>query len=173
MTVAHEIGHNLGLDHSRVSGEGTFPWSLGHGVTGSFHTIMAYDVHFPNSTQLPLFSNPRLLKCKEQACGVDSRNATSGADAVKSLNAVRLQVARYTQPRPTLTMLNATGAPSSAIMRGGVLRTNGTALPDNSFGTNYTGADLLKVSLEVYFGYLIEGTNSLVYTGAGTPLVIR
>jgi hypothetical protein len=50
-------------------------------------------------------------------------------------------------------MLNATGAPSSAIMRGGVLRTNGTALPDNSFGTNYTGADLLKVSLEVYFGY--------------------
>jgi hypothetical protein len=106
---------------------------------------MAYDAHFPGGEQLPLFSNPRLLKCKEQACGVDSAIAASGADAVKSLNSVRFQAARFTQSRPTLSMVNATGAASRAIMRGGVIRTNGAKLPDNNFGSRYSAADQLSL----------------------------
>lgn len=257
MTVAHEIGHVLGLGHSRVEqdtkGEpiGTFPWALGHGVNGSFHTIMAYAQHYPDSTQLPLFSNPRLLKCKEQACGIAAEIEANGADAVQALNAVRFQVARYVQTRPQLTMVNATGAASSARMLGGVIKTNGAEAADNGFGSNYSGSDLLslvgsimvdpadvgktgrthmviaapgigffqvdpeggyvpwngdpatllgsvrpralqameeltvfrdlsftaigipEVSLEVYFAYSIEGTDTLVYTGTGVPLVIQ
>ena len=152
MTVAHEIGHLLGLGHSWVEqnkeGEtsGTFPWALGHGVTGSFHTIMAYDEHFPNGVQLPLFSNPRRNNCKEQACGVPRDNATSGADAVMALNIVRFQAARYFSPRPAVSLINANGTATGASLRAGTIRTGGPQGTSTTFGTQFAGTDALSLA---------------------------
>ncbi len=152
MTVAHEIGHLLGLGHSWVEqnkeGEtsGTFPWALGHGVTGSFHTIMAYDEHFPNGVQLPLFSNPRRNNCKEQACGVPRDNATSGADAVMALNTVRFQASRYFSPRPAVSLINANGTATGASLRAGTIRTGGPQGTSTTFGTQFAGTDALSLA---------------------------
>jgi hypothetical protein len=74
LTFAHEVGHLMGLTHSRRQAEGpvsgSFPWSLGYGVDDKFVTIMAYSESF-DAGRLGIFSSPDLL-CGEaqEPCGV-------------------------------------------------------------------------------------------------------
>lgn len=95
--LTHELGHNFGLRHSRrdiSSSIGTFPWSRGHGVDGSFATVMvASPTAFPGSSKLPLFSNPLITDCNGLPCGVSRNDLEQGADAVLSINTTRFQVA--------------------------------------------------------------------------------
>lgn len=100
-TFAHEIGHNLALGHSAAqnTGGGIWNWARGHGVYGSFSTIMAYPQSYGTSNQLQRFSNPNIRTCENQPCGV-SRNQSNGADAVGNLNALATQLAAF---RPTKT----------------------------------------------------------------------
>ncbi len=61
LTLAHEIGHLMGVTHSRKQAEGplsgTFPWSVGYGVENNFATIMAYETSF-NATGMRFYSTP-------------------------------------------------------------------------------------------------------------------
>lgn len=146
-TLAHELGHMFGLNHSRPQGEpGTFPWSLGHGVNNSFHTIMAYDTAYPGAQSLSVFSDPNSSNCKGQPCGVSRMDETNGADAVFSLRTTRFQVARFHGARPTLALTNASGSNTSATASGGVIRTGGSGGPANSFGNSYTNQEILSLA---------------------------
>lgn len=101
--VAHELGHNMGLTHShREDGHGgTFPFATGYGVEGLFTTVMAYPGAFNTTVRIARFSSP-LRDCLGVPCGVGASDHEHGADAVRALNLVRHQIARYFPTRVPL-----------------------------------------------------------------------
>lgn len=115
----HEIGHVMGLTHSRVESArendtGTFDWSVGHGVDNSFATVMANTDDYGGfgAEEVNILSNPALLcdptvddtppHASGAPCGVVHTDRDSGADAAFSLNTVRFQVAAFRQEQSAL-----------------------------------------------------------------------
>lgn len=96
VTFPHELGHNMSLGHSFVQNSpgGVFPWGRGHGVSGSFSTVMAYPQSYNTRNHLQEFSNPVLNRCNGLPCGSPT-NRADGADASTALNRLASQVANF------------------------------------------------------------------------------
>ncbi|MGL4250271.1 MAG: M12 family metallo-peptidase [Aeromonas sp.] len=94
VVLAHELGHNMGLNHSRLldGTGGTFHYALGYGVPHSFVTVMAYSSGFKVGSYEYKFSSPDLV-CKGQPCGVDHLDQADGADALRALRITTPQIA--------------------------------------------------------------------------------
>jgi hypothetical protein len=97
--TAHELGHSMGLRHSRKQDGkgGAFHYALGHGEDNKFTTIMAYQSVFNVDYwegKVYKFSSPA-LNCNGSPCGIDRTNTVSGADAVHALNVAGPQIAKF------------------------------------------------------------------------------
>lgn len=94
-TLLHELGHNLGLAHSRLEDPdgGSLRYGAGHGSANDFVTIMATPSEF-NAVRLPLLASP-VLTCNGSPCGVPANDDVNGADAVAALSISKDQVAGY------------------------------------------------------------------------------
>ena len=96
MAMIHELGHNMGLNHSRRQGDGSgtrYRYGVGYGVDSQFVTIMAYSQSFNNAPRQNLFSNPT-LSCKGMPCGIPE-GQDQEAYAAKALQNVRDELAGF------------------------------------------------------------------------------
>ena len=99
-TTAHELGHVMGLAHTVRAGEawGAWRWSRGHYVSSLGARDLLGTIMASGSTRVMngVFSDPT-RDCGYGPCGV-SADELDGADAVRTLNLLRFQVAAHRAP---------------------------------------------------------------------------
>ncbi|WP_166209711.1 reprolysin-like metallopeptidase [Cognatiluteimonas telluris] len=154
-TLAHEIGHNLGLAHDRTAAAGdddtntdndpldpgeygrygySFGYSTGAGG-GNFYTIMA--IPTVGQTAYRVFSNPRLTSCGGLACG-ETNVADNAQTLIRTMPAVAAFRAAKTQVMGVDNRGDFNGDGKSDILwRNTVTGANSIWLSGNSATTLY------------------------------------
>ncbi|NLI82630.1 MAG: hypothetical protein GX443_13220 [Deltaproteobacteria bacterium] len=167
-TFAHELGHNMGLNHARTDpvGDGAYSYSYGYkDPNNAFRTIMAYDC--PGGCPRILnFSNPNVTYAGKPT-GV-SETAVNSANNALSLNNTRVTVANWrvgATPRVTVTYPN--GGESLPAGSQQVIAWTASDLSSSSttkvYYTDASGTDLSLVA------EVSPTTTSCVWTVPHTP----
>ncbi len=114
LSLAHELGHNLGNVHDKANSSfaGAFAYSYGKGVSGQFGTVMSYI-----SPRVALFSSPQLsCTAAKQPCGTATENVVATMLQTKGIVAAQGNAAKAAVSTEGTTvvagwLLNANGSP--------------------------------------------------------------
>ena len=166
IVAAHELGHNMGLSHSHLEdgGGGTFDFSTGYGVEGQFVTVMAYPGAFNTSVRLPVFSNPE-ANCLGFRCGQDE-DSQFGANAVRSLNLVRHQIANY-YPSQVPDLPDSAIATLSGESSGARISVAASTDRGLSFADSVSTADLVYLEAEIEIDSRHQGKQGGIFVLVG------
>ena len=134
-SFGHELGHNMGLNHSRSDpvGAGAFSYSYGYKDPGrAFRTVMAYCCGYPDCTagcpRVLHFSNPGVAY-GGKATGV-SESSPSSANNALSLDNTRTTVAGWRDSNAVGVRVTApNGGESWGVGETRSITWSGTALP--------------------------------------------
>jgi uncharacterized repeat protein (TIGR02543 family) len=167
LTFVHELGHNMGSMHDRANsggGMGAYPYSYGHGVSGTFGTVMSYI-----NPRIGKFSNPAITCANGIACGV-SETAANSANNALSLNNTRAAVAAFRSaqqppPPPATTYALTVAAPSNGTVASSPAGINcGTICT-----ANFAGGTVVTLAATPASGYVFGGwSGACTGTGACT-----
>lgn len=149
--TAHELGHNMGLKHSRVQDGtgGTFPYALGYGVNNSFSTVMAYQSSFNVdywNGKVYKFSSPDLT-CKGVPCGVTRTNNATGADARYALSVTMPQIANYFVADGALTSSSVANSANSSSSSSSV-KSASSSSSSSASSINMNDINAVKTALD-------------------------
>jgi hypothetical protein len=130
-TLAHEHGHNMGMEHNPENSSvgstpsaASDPWSFGHWVSGQFATIMTYNSICPSyCPRVLVFSNPDVLYNGFPTGIPDQRdNARTGDSTAAIVAAFR------------------SGGGSGSSNNPPAFSSDPITMPDATFGQEYTGS---------------------------------
>jgi hypothetical protein len=171
--TAHELGHNMGLRHSRKQdGEGgTFHYALGHGEDNKFTTIMAYQSSFNVDYwdgKVYKFSSPE-LNCKSAPCGIDRTNTVSGADAVYALNITGPQIANFFVAKASASSASSVSSGFSSVVSSSIDSSMATSSAQSSAAANATGDKVSGTASSISGGTSGAGSGG---SGGGGALTV-
>ncbi|MDP2827051.1 MAG: M12 family metallo-peptidase [Sulfuricellaceae bacterium] len=166
-TFVHELGHNMGSMHDRLTvsnstsptGQGAYSYSFGYGVSNAFTTVMAYPSSYTNAPRIGRFSNPYLSTCGGIACGI-SEAASNSANNALSLNNVRVSVANFKTSSTTCTY--SINPASQSVTAGATTATVSVTAGSGCTWTASSGASWITITS----GSSGSGNGTVVYSVA-------
>src|SRR6266545_728596 len=178
LSLAHELGHNMGAHHDPANGGGTpaFPFSYGHFVNGAFRTVMAYSSQCSSGcARVSRFSNPN-ISYMGSATGVadarDNHRTINGTDAVVANFRQEITAGDFY----TVTPCRIADTRTSSALHSGELRmvqaggvcgvpANAVAVALNVTVVGATGAGYLRL----YPSDVPEPASAVITFAAGSP----